>query len=149
MVNNLTVNCKNNSKVEKVFVHKIISELKKDLRFFISSLQINFISSFEIKEINKKYLKHNYSTDIITFNYSNSNTELDGEIFISEDDALVNSKKYSVPYLVEIIRLIVHGVLHLTGYDDKTIKDKRRMKKLENHLVLKYQAAFLPVKSDI
>ena len=143
MIKNLTVNCKNNSKVEKAFVHKIISELRKELLFSVSSLQINFISSFEIKEINKKFLKHNYSTDIITFNYSGSNIELDGEMFISEDNALNNSKKYNVPFVSEITRLIVHGILHLIGYDDNTIKSKRRMKKLENQLVLKYHSKFL------
>ncbi len=143
MIKNLTVNCKNNSKVEKAFVHKIISELRKELLFSVSSLQINFISSFEIKEINKKFLKHNYSTDIITFNYSGSNIELDGEMFISEDNALNNSKKYNVPFVSEITRLIIHGILHLIGYDDNTIKTKRRMKKLENQLVLKYRSKFL------
>jgi rRNA maturation RNase YbeY len=143
VIKNLTVNCKNNSKVEKAFVHKIISELRKELLFSVSSLQINFISSFEIKEINKKFLKHNYSTDIITFNYSGSNIELDGEMFISEDNALNNSKKYNVPFVSEITRLIIHGILHLIGYDDNTIKTKRRMKKLENQLVLKYRSKFL------
>ena len=71
-----------------------------------------------IHDINKSYLKHDYTTDIITFNYSNSLEQIDGEIFISIDDALSNSKKFKVTLSDELVRLVIHGILHLLGYDD-------------------------------
>ena len=85
--------------------------------------------------INTQYLGHNFSTDIITFNYSGENDSFDGEIFISVDDAFSNSKKYKVSLDNEIIRLVIHGILHLLGFDDKNKFDLKKMKKEENRLV--------------
>ena len=135
MNKNVFVSINHNSILSKSEVHKIISRLKKLLSFKIHNLPINFISSEEIHELNKTYLKHDYSTDIITFNYSGKNDILEGEIFISVDDASVNSEKYKVHFSNEIIRLIVHGILHLLGYDDQDKVSKSKMKKEENRLV--------------
>ena len=102
-------------------------------------MPINFISSDEITIINQKYLKHNYSTDIITFNYSGNLNNLDGEIFISYEDAESNSTRYKNTLNEEISRLVIHGMLHLIGYDDIKEKDFKKMKKLENQLLNKYK----------
>jgi rRNA maturation RNase YbeY len=61
--------------------------------------------------------------------------QIDAEIYISIDDALLNSKKFKVSLSDELIRLVIHGVLHLLGYDDQTISDKKTMKRLENKLL--------------
>ncbi len=135
MNKNVFVSVNHNSILSKAEVHKIISRLKKLLLFQIENLPINFISSEVIHELNKTYLKHDYSTDIITFNYSGKNDILDGEIFISLDDALSNSKKYKVHFSNEVVRLIIHGILHLLGYDDTDKVSKLKMKKEENKLV--------------
>ena len=135
MLKNLAVTSNKEFRINKTKVHKLISELKNELKFEIESISINFVTSEEIIPINKTYLKHDYSTDIITFNYSGENYTLDGEIFISLDDAFVNSKKYRVSLDKEIVRLIIHGFLHLLGFDDKSKKDKVVMKKKENKLV--------------
>lgn len=135
MIKNLSVYTSKNIQISKASIHNIISFLKKELRFSVDSLLYNFVSADEIHAINKKYLKHNYSTDIITFNYSGKNDTLDGEIFISVDDALQNSKKFKVTLDNELIRLVIHGILHLIGYDDIKPADKRKMKKEENRLV--------------
>lgn len=103
--------------------------------FKLTSLEINFINANEIVRINQEYLKHDYSTDIITFNYSEENNLIDGEIFISVEDALENAKKFKISTKEEIFRLIIHGILHLLGYDDLKKKDKNIMKRLENRLL--------------
>ena len=138
VLKNLTVSSENGVVVKKTVVHKIVSELKKKFSFTITSLQINFVRADYITIINKKYLNHYYSTDIITFNYSGKNDRLDGEIFISVEDASENAEKYGVTLVNEILRLVVHGILHLLGYDDQTPADKTVMKKLENELVTLY-----------
>lgn len=130
-------------KISKKNIHSLTSNLAKELNFTISSLEINFISCHEIYEINKKHLKHYYTTDIITFNYSNNSKEIDGEIFISLDDALENSKKFKVSYSEEIVRLVIHGILHLLGYDDQKSSDKKIMKRLENELLYKNKFVLL------
>jgi rRNA maturation RNase YbeY len=114
----------------------------KELDFKIYSFSINFLHGNEIIPINKKYLGHNYSTDIITFNYSGENYTLDGEIFISLDDASYFADKFGVELENEVLRLIIHGFLHMIGYDDQSSSKKKQMKQIENKLVNKYYNFF-------
>jgi rRNA maturation RNase YbeY len=106
-------------------------------------LYINFINSEEIHRINKEYLNHNYTTDIITFNYSGNHLKLDGEIYISINDAKNFARKYKVSLSKELTRLIIHGILHLKGYDDIKKVDRQKMKSRENDLTIKYNFALL------
>jgi probable rRNA maturation factor len=139
LIKNLTVNSDRKIKINKNAIHKIISLLKSEFSFDVISLPINFITSEQIIPINTQYLGHNFSTDIITFNYSGENDSFDGEIFISVDDAFSNSKKYKVSLDNEIIRLVIHGILHLLGFDDKNKFDLKKMKKEENRLVSEFE----------
>jgi len=123
--------------IKKIKIHDLVKSLSVQLDFNVSNLEINFISSEDIQLINKTYLNHHYTTDIITFNYSDVVKKIDGEIFISIEDALTNSKMFKVTLSDELVRLVIHGVLHLLGYNDQTISDKKIMKRLENKLFSK------------
>jgi len=79
-----------------------------------------------ILEINRKYLKHDYYTDIITFDYS-SKPIISGDIFISIDRVKENSEHYNVSFDYELLRILIHGILHLLGYKDKTDDEKMLM----------------------
>lgn len=129
--------------LKKTSVHNLINCLMKELNFQIESLHINFVDSLTIKKINRDYLNHNYSTDIISFNYSGDDEILDGEIFISVRDAEFNAKKYKESLNKELNRLVIHGILHLIGYDDKKKSEKKIMKTLENRLTYKNIFALL------
>jgi rRNA maturation RNase YbeY len=135
VVKNLQVNIWGKTALEKLSIHKLIHYLKKELNFNISLLLINFINSDELTKINRNYLKHYYSTDIITFNYTGDHKLLDGELYISIEDADFNAKKFGVSTNDEYFRLIIHGILHLLDYDDLKKSDKLVMKKLENKLL--------------
>ena len=126
-------------RVGKRTVHSIVKLITSELNLYVMSLEFNFISSKTIIEVNNNYLKHNYSTDIITFDYSDEKNILDGEIFISVQDAVENSKKYGVSSDNELLRLIIHGILHLIGFDDTTDAKRKKMKIAENDLVKKFQ----------
>ena len=95
---------------------------------------INFIftSDKNLLEINKKYLTHNYFTDIITFNYCENNI-INGDIFISIDTVKNNSTRFNVSFIDELHRVMIHGVLHLLEYDDKSDDQKAVMREKENH----------------
>jgi len=125
-------------KINKIQIHKLLSFLRKELKIAFNFLEINFISSEEIYILNKEHLKHNYSTDILTFNYTGDNEILDGEIFISVEDASKNSKEFKVSLTEELYRLVIHGILHLVGYNDKMKKEKIIMKKKEDILLNKF-----------
>jgi rRNA maturation RNase YbeY len=123
--------------IKKTKIHDLVKSLSVQFNFNVSNLEINFISGVDIRLINKTYLNHHYTTDIITFNYSDVVKQIDGEIFISIEDALFNSKKFKVTLSDELVRLVIHGILHLLGYNDQTISDKKIMKRLENKLFSK------------
>ena len=135
---NLSVSNSTSHKIVKSEIHTLVFNLTKELDFRLKSVDVNFVEGDEIITINKSYLGHNFSTDIITFNYSGENDTLDGEIFISLNDASFNAKRYNCELSNEIVRLIIHGFLHLIGYDDKSLNDKKKMKRIENRLVKKY-----------
>jgi len=150
LLNNLWVNSTKQIKIEKKSIHRIVLKLKEILNFNVNSLQINFVDDDYIHEINKTYLNHDYSTDIITFNYSSVKNALEGEIYICIKDAIDNSQKFNVNLDSEIVRLVTHGILHLLGYDDITIPKKKKMKTLEDELVFSIEKNFknLLIKYD-
>jgi len=129
--------------IDKKKVHQLVKAITDDLKFNIVNLEINFINSAEIHLLNKKHLNHDYTTDIITFDYSDDFESLDGELFISVDDAKLNAKKYKVTLNEELARLVIHGILHLLGYDDQITTDKIIMKRMENKLLSSYKFILL------
>ena len=148
MVKNLQVNFDKNFVFNKEKIHNLVRFLRKKLDFEIFSLVINFVPSAYLLEINRKYLNHNYLTDIITFNYSGSHNNLDGEIFISFEDAEINADKFGVSAKDEYFRLIIHGVLHLLNYDDHQKNDKIVMKRLENILLKSFSNKLVSEKKS-
>ena len=132
-----------NTQIKKADLHELIKALSEELNFRIESLEINFINSDKIREINRRYLSHDYSTDILTFNYSDEISVIDGEIIISLDDARNNSKKFKVLFKREIVRLVIHGILHLSGFNDNNRSNKIKMKRMENKLLNRFKFILL------
>ena len=98
----------------------------------IGDINIIFCSDNYILDVNMKYLQHDYFTDIITFDYCEGDI-LSGDLFISIDSVRENSEFYGTEFHEELNRVIVHGVLHLIGYDDHTEKDIAQMRSKENY----------------
>jgi len=145
LVKNLHVYSRDSS-INKNNIHLLIAALKKEFGLTVSFLSISFINANELREINKSYLKHDYNTDVITFNYSKNRKEIDGEILISIDDAMLNAKKFKSTPGQEFTRLVIHGMLHLLKFDDKDVISKKIMKKEENKLINKYYFALFAGK---
>ena len=103
------------------------SEIRK-----IGDINIIFCSDNYILDVNMKYLQHDYFTDIITFDYCEGKV-LSGDLFISVDSVRENSIEFGTDFEEELHRVIVHGVLHLIGYDDHTEEDKKLMRQKENY----------------
>lgn len=98
----------------------------------IGNLNYLFCDDEEILKVNKKFLQHDYYTDIITFDYSRKN-RVGGDLFISLDTVKTNSEKFNVSYDSELLRVIVHGLLHLCGINDKGPGEREIMEKQENN----------------
>lgn len=134
MSRTIVINTEKKFPIEKRFVKKIFLELSEVLKFEFCRIEVSFVSDKTIQIINKEYLNHDWATDIITFNYAESDV-LDCELIISYETAFDNANKFNVDYNSEIVRLLIHGILHVVGYDDKKQSDRKRMKRKENFLV--------------
>lgn len=98
----------------------------------LGDISIVFCSDNYILDVNLKYLQHDYYTDIITFDYCEGD-KISGDLFISIDSVRENSSFYGTEFKDELNRVIVHGILHLIGYDDHTEKDIKQMRAKENY----------------
>jgi probable rRNA maturation factor len=116
---------------------KILKAVIESERKIEGDLCLIFTNDKKIRELNVKYLNHNYFTDVISFDNSDENS-ISGEIYVSVDTVKINALNYNVSFNEEIIRVLVHGILHLCGYSDDNIRNKRRMRELEDVWIFKY-----------
>ena len=98
----------------------------------LGSVNIIFCSDNYILDVNMKYLQHDYFTDIITFDYCEKDV-LSGDLFISIDSVRENARTYETTFENELDRVMVHGLLHLIGYDDHTPEQTAEMRRKENY----------------
>ena len=117
--------------------HFIESIFKKEMQS-LNSINYIFCSDGVILEINKKYLNHDFYTDVITFDLSPNNKAISAEVYISIDRIRDNAKQLGLSIKSELHRVLFHAALHLCGYNDKKKKDKEIMRKRESDLLAKY-----------
>jgi probable rRNA maturation factor len=115
--------------IEKVILKE--GKLSGDLNFILTSDDV-------LREMNIRFLKHNYYTDVITFDYSDKN-RISGEIYLSIDSVKINAKNYEVSYSEELMRVIIHGILHLCGYKDKSKEERKVMRSMEDFWLSEYE----------
>jgi rRNA maturation RNase YbeY len=113
----------------------IISSIKQEKKL-LEEVNVIFCNDESLLEKNKTFLNHDTLTDIITFDYSMSN-KISGDVFISVERVLDNSKEFNVTFEQELKRVIIHGFLHLLGYKDKTEKDQKVMREKEDYYLSK------------
>jgi probable rRNA maturation factor len=113
----------------KEWLKNVIEEEK----YSVGKINIIFCDDDYVREINKNFLEHDYYTDVITFDMSEDNRIVDAEIYISLDTVRFNARSLKLKMRNELLRVIVHGILHLLGYDDKTELVKMEMTGRENY----------------
>lgn len=115
----------------KQWIKAIVENNKKE----VGEISYIFCSDEQLLKINKEFLNHDYYTDIITFDYSETDV-VSGDLFISIERIKDNAKTLKTSYQEELHRVIIHGVLHLLGYKDKTEEESENMRKLEDECLL-------------
>ena len=115
---------------EKLII-KWLTNSVNSLDYSIGELSFVFCSDDYLRKLNIKHLNQNYFTDVITFDYSKE-MSLIGDVFISTERVKENAKLFNVSFNEELFRVIIHGVLHLCGFKDKTKEEKAEMRSKEN-----------------
>jgi len=118
-------------KLQKLLLRKHIKNLINSEKKSAGEISLILCSDKYLLDINIEYLKHNYYTDIITFNYVDGNI-ISGDLFISVDRVKENSTKFNTSLIQELYRVIFHGILHLIGYNDKTEEEQKIMRGKED-----------------
>jgi probable rRNA maturation factor len=128
----ITYKLKNKTAVRKWITETIVAE-----GFKLAELTYVFCSDQYLLQINQQYLNHDTYTDIITFDNSDENSTIAGDIFISIERIKENAAKFAVTEAQELHRVIIHGALHLLGYKDKSVADKKKMTLKEDYYLSK------------
>ena len=119
-------------------VTRWIRSVAADYGFSVGNINYIFCSDERELEVNRQFLGHDYYTDVITFDYSTPST-LSGDIFISLDTVRSNAEMVGTSFENELLRILIHGVLHLTGQGDKTPETKAQMTAKEEHALALYK----------
>ncbi|MEX2597482.1 MAG: rRNA maturation RNase YbeY [Salibacteraceae bacterium] len=119
-------------------LESVLNELLSQEEKSCEWLSVILLSTEDHKVLNSKYLGHDYATDVLTFDYSD-NDAIAGEIYIDEMVMMSQAVEYNVTTEQEFARLVIHGLLHLLGYDDGELKDQKIMKSREDELVRLFQ----------
>lgn len=119
-------------------VSRWIRSVAADYGFSVGNINYIFCSDERELEVNRRFLGHDYYTDVITFDYSTPST-LNGDIFISLDTVRSNAELVGTSFDNELLRILIHGVLHLTGQGDKTPETKAQMTAKEEKALAKVQ----------
>jgi probable rRNA maturation factor len=130
-----------NTKLLRDILRTLLSEELSRNEFEIG---VAIIGAEAMTRMNEGYLRHKGSTDVITFDYTDASRPkyLAGEVFVCLDEALAQAPRFRVSWQNELVRYIVHGILHLCGLDDKTAVARRKMKSEENRLMRQLAASF-------
>ncbi len=141
----ISINTDSFFNIDKKILTRIVNQIILATGKIFSSIEISFVSDEELLELNKRFLNHNYYTDILTFSYT-LQEPFETQIIISYDRAIENAKKYKTKFEKEILRLITHGILHTVGFEDKTKTQKLKMRKLENNILNNLKLEGLRIK---
>ena len=133
---NITLaNRQRTKKINTRLLKQIAGELLTELKMSEADLGVALVGAKEMAKVNWQFLRHEGSTDVITFDHESTRTNLHGELFICVDVAVTQAQEFKSSWQSELVRYVVHGVLHLLGYDDLQPALWRKMKREENRLV--------------
>jgi len=150
-MNIVIANRQRTKKINSRRLKQIIQALFSELAIDEAELGIQLVGAREMARVNWQYLQHEGSTDVITFDYGENNEDahvltspvkLHGELFVCVDEAITQANEFHTTWQDEVVRYVVHGVLHLLGYDDLKPDLRRTMKREENRLMQKLGKQF-------
>ena len=133
--------------INKTLLQQMTRALLEELKVESAELGIALVGTKEMTRVNRQFLRHEGSTDVITFDHSEgrpaaSGKRLHGELFICVDDAVTQARQFGTRWQLEVARYVIHGVLHLQGHDDMEGRARREMKRIETRLTRRLAKRF-------
>ena len=122
-------------KINKKWIQIVWKKILNDENLFNGIITIIITQDEELRKLKLKFFNQDVFTDVIAFNLEDENDPIEGEIYISLDRVKENAKEFNEKSIDELKRVIIHGCLHLVGYDDDTIEKKEKMTSLENKYI--------------
>jgi probable rRNA maturation factor len=122
-------------KLPRASVRRLIHQVLQAEKVTAARIVIAFVDNEVIHRVNREHLDHDYPTDVVTFPYHSANEPIFGEIVISTEFAASQAPRYGHSVESEVMLYIIHGLLHLVGYDDHSLPDARRMKRRQKQLL--------------
>jgi len=143
------VNRQRRKKINAPLLQQLTVTLLAELEVTDAEFGLTLLAAPEMTRVNETFLHHEGSTDVITFDHSEVKTPssklknvLHGELFVCVDEAILQARQFKTTWQTEVVRYVVHGVLHLLGYDDHAAAARRKMKREENRLVRRLAKEF-------
>lgn len=121
--------------IDKKWINKTCKKIFIDNGEKIADISFIITTDNKLNELKKRFFNEDLLTDVISFNLEEEGDPIEGEIYISLDRIIDNAKIFNQEILMELKRIIIHGLLHLIGYNDQSKKEKSRMTKLENYYI--------------
>jgi len=131
-------------KIDLRLLRRIVLDCLKEFLQVEFEVGVKIVSSSEMARVNEQYLQHAGPTDVITFNHlqTEEQNRIHGDIYVCIDEAIAQAKLFGTLWQEELVRYVVHGMLHLLGYDDRTAPLRKRMKRVEDKLMTQISARF-------
>jgi probable rRNA maturation factor len=130
-------------RLDRRLIEQVANAILKELKVEKVELGVHLVSAKEMARVHEEFMNIAGSTDVITFDHGSEPPSIvHGEIFISVEDAIAQAREFKTTWPCEVARYVVHGVLHLLGFDDLEPTARKKMKAAENRLVKKVEAKF-------
>ena len=137
-------NSQRRREIDLRLLRRIVLDCLKELLKVEFEVGIKIVSSSEMARVNEQYLGHAGPTDVITFNHLESEEQdrIHGDIYVCIDEAVIQARRFGTSWQEELVRYVIHGMLHLLGYDDRTERLRQRMKRVEDKLMTQISEHF-------
>jgi probable rRNA maturation factor len=137
----VVANRQRTKRLDRKFIQQLARQILEELRVEAVEIGFHFVSAKEMARVHEQYMSIAGSTDVITFDHgSKPPKSAHGEIFVSVEDAIAQAREFKTTWQSEIARYVIHGILHLLGFDDLEAEARKKMKQAENRLVRKIEA---------
>lgn len=121
--------------INEARLRQAVQAVIAESRFPIASIDVAVVDDEAIHKLNRDYLQHDYPTDVLSFPLSSADEPIEGQVVVSADTATAQAEEYGWPADSELLLYVVHGVLHLIGYRDKTTEDEAQMRAAERRVL--------------